>query len=215
MSQPIPGEPGHGAFLSAVLAGDRAGALREARHHLSAGLECLYDDVLRPALIEVGERWHRNELTVADEHLATALTQATIASLYAEVPWPRGGPRALVVCVEGERHELGARMVADLLALDGWDDRFLGSDTPVDEVVRAARELGPRLVGLSITLPQSLPAARRTVMSLRAALPGVRILVGGRALAGRADAAETLGADAHAATAREAVHVARPWKREA
>jgi methanogenic corrinoid protein MtbC1 len=104
-------------------------------------------------------------------------------------------------------HATSARMVADLLALDGWDELFVGADVPVDDLVRMVREVRPRVVALSITLPVNAPMARLAVRRVRDAAPGVKILAGGRASA-EAD----LGADAIALRGSEAVEVARAWK---
>ncbi|MFL5263417.1 MAG: B12-binding domain-containing protein [Anaeromyxobacteraceae bacterium] len=202
----------HERFLEAILAGDRAAALGEARRHMAAGLDVFYEEVVRTALGEVGERWYRGELSVADEHLATAIAQSVIAALYPEFPWRPRGPRALVATAPGDRHDLGARMVADLLALDGWDDVYLGADTPLRAVVEKVRAAKPSVVAVSVTLPLHLPAARDLVGALREAAPGARLVVGGRAVARLPDPVRALGADEWASSARGAVNVARPWK---
>ncbi len=172
----------------------------------------LYEEIVRPALEEVGALWYSNQITVADEHLATAAAQSAIAALYPQFPWPPRGPRVLVACAQGERHELGARMVADLLALDGWDERFLGSDVPVEDLARKAQEIAPRVVGLSVTLPVCIPAVRSAIDLTRSLSPGVKILLGGRATVDRRGVAELLGADVVVRRGAEAVEVARGWK---
>jgi methanogenic corrinoid protein MtbC1 len=202
----------HRVFLEAILAGHRAPAMAEARAHLARGVPYLYEQIVQPALEEVGERWQQNRISVADEHLAAATAQSVIASLYPEFPWPSAGPPALVACVEGERHEIGARMFADLLALDGWRDVFLGADTPLDAMIAKAVETRPVVVGLSVTLPQHLPIVQRSVVLLREALPSIKVLVGGRAFACVSGADAGVGADAPPLSATGGVIAARPWK---
>jgi methanogenic corrinoid protein MtbC1 len=200
-------------FVDMLLAGDRAAVFAEARRAFDEGGPAhLYESVIEPALRNVGELWERDEITVVDEHLASALSQAAIASLYPLYPWPAPGPKAIVACPPGERHDLGARMVADLLALDGWDAEFLGADTPGDALVHRAADVRATLVGLSVTLPPHVEAAREVVSAVRA-LPGApRVVVGGRAVAQLPDPAAALGADAVATSGRRAVLVARPFK---
>lgn len=199
------------AFLEAILAGDRAGAFTVASRAFEEGIEVLYEDIVRSSLEEVGRLWEENLITVADEHLATATAQAAIASLYPRFPWSAapGNPTAIIACVEGERHEIGARMVADFLALDGWNDIFLGADTPADALVRKAVETNPAFVALSVSLSLHLPRVREVVARLRKAAPHVKILAGGRAFR---DSADAVGADAVGRTARDAPRIAHGWK---
>jgi methanogenic corrinoid protein MtbC1 len=208
-------DPESVAFLDAILRGDRRTALEVARRLLDRGIPYLYEQVVQPALVEVGALWYANRLTVADEHLATATAQSAIASLYPDVPWPARGanaPRSVVACVEGDRHAIGARMVADLLALDGWAELFLGADTPLDALVSKVAAIQPALVGLSITLPHLVPCASEGIERLKDRVPGVRVIVGGRALARLAEPLRALPADAWARSATGAVDAARSWK---
>jgi methanogenic corrinoid protein MtbC1 len=201
------GEP----FLQAILAGDQRQAFALASDDARHGLAYLYQHVAA-VMEQVGCLWQEGQISVADEHLATAVCEATIASLYPRIAWPVGGPPAVVACVARERHQLGARMVADLLALDGWRVDFLGADVPVPAMVELVVSRKPVLVGLSATIEQHLPAAAAAVGELRRAQRGVRILVGGRAVHALPDPA-VLGADAWASSCDEAVRVAAPWNR--
>lgn len=198
-------------FVGLILAGDRGGALELSRAALVHGVEYLYEEIVRPALERVGQMWLRGEITVADEHLATAVVQTVVGALYVDFVWPPRGPPAIVACVEGERHELGPRMVADLLTLDGWDGLFLGADVPMRSLLDMVRRVQPVLVAVSATTPAHRDALERTVQELRALSPTLKILVGGR-VTDPAEFAAPPGADARAGTAREAVEVARAWK---
>jgi methanogenic corrinoid protein MtbC1 len=199
-------------FIQALLAGDRLRARKLARAAFQLGVEHLYEEVIRPAMVEVGALWHANRITVADEHAATAIAQSTVASLYPEFQWEVEGPRALVACAEGERHEFGARMVADLLALNGWQAVFIGSDTPISSLVDMAAKVKPAFVAVSVGLPLHLPNARAAVSALKERMPGLKVLVGGRAVTALPDAKDKLGADAMARSAAGAVEVVRGWK---
>ncbi|HZU83079.1 MAG TPA: cobalamin B12-binding domain-containing protein, partial [Polyangiaceae bacterium] len=191
-----------------ILDGERRAADAYARDAFDReGVAFLYESIVQPALEEVGELWYANRISTAQEHLATATAEAAVASLYSSFRWPARGPRAIVACAQGERHEFGARMVADLLALDGWDERFVGADVPAEALADQVRDLAPKMLGLSVTLRTRVPVARETIALARAARPGLKVLVGGRAAR---DA--PLGADAVACRGTEAVEVARAWK---
>ena len=92
------------------------------------------DDVrfhlITPALYDVGARWERGEIGVADEHLASSICEWLLFALAGRVRRPRpSGRRALVGCSEGELHALGARMIAHVLSESGWMVMLLGADT--------------------------------------------------------------------------------------
>jgi methanogenic corrinoid protein MtbC1 len=198
-------------FLACLLEGDRRQAEAYARHILEQhGVAFLYEKVIQTALREVGKLWWTNRITVADEHLATHTAQSAVAALYPLFEWPPRGPRVLLACAAGERHEFGLRMVADLLALDGWDDRFLGGDVPTEDLMRHARSFAPKVVALSVTLAWHVPTTKKAIGLVRSALPSTKVLVGGIATEGAEWAA--LGADAVAHSGTEAVEVARAWK---
>jgi methanogenic corrinoid protein MtbC1 len=200
------------AFVRAILRGDRASALEQAhRWFVERGLVYVYEGLVTPALETVGALWESNRLSVADEHVAAAAAQATVAALYPEVRWPPRGPKVLIAAVEGEQHGIGPRMAADLLALDGWDDVYLGPNVPVESLAAKARDESAVLVALSATLAAHLPALCATVHALRETAPRAKILVGGRGARDVSDAAE-LGADAIAPSASGGVVAARSFK---
>ena len=174
-------------YLAAQLGGDRKEALRVI---LEDGLERgvtvseLADEVIRGAQREIGEKWQRNEIGIADEHMATAIAQRALIHLYERAPpaWPRG-PIVLLACVEGELHEFPARLVADYLELGGYAVRYLGASAPTSGLCAAIAKHRPDALGLSVTLIHNLPALRAAVAAVRSRFPGLPILAGGRALA--------------------------------
>src|SRR5689334_23078788 len=117
-------------FLQAILGGDRRAALSVANDALASGatVQGLYEEVLQASLDEVGRLWETNRITVAREHMATAVVQHVMAHLYSQIP-PAAEARgsAIVTGVEGELHQVGAHMVADVLESDGWRVMFLGT----------------------------------------------------------------------------------------
>jgi methanogenic corrinoid protein MtbC1 len=200
-------------YLAALGRGQRRAAteiaLRSQRD--GADLATIYQAVLQPSLYEVGRRWERNEITVADEHLITAIVQFTMAQLYAaqEPVAPVRGP-AVVTGVEGDLHQIGAHMVADLLEHDGWDVRFLGSNLPAAGIVAAVADHQAALVGVSATMLVNLPQVQLLLQALRAAGgPALRVMVGGAAFRYVPDAWRGLGADAIGLDGADAVQVAR------
>ncbi len=203
----------HHEYLAAVRAGDRRRAFQVVDALVQRGctLQTLYLQVFQPTLRDIGQLWERDELTVAQEHLATAITQTAMARLYARFfdacPAP-SGPRLVAACPEGERHEIGLRMVCDLLECEGWDTDFVGASVPLESFVALVRERRPEAVALSASISPHVPALAATVAALREAhLPRMPlILVGGRPFLDDPALAAAVGADA---TARDAEEAAR------
>ncbi|XXX71696.1 cobalamin B12-binding domain-containing protein [Sorangium sp. So ce134] len=199
-------------FTAAILTGNYLAARSVLHAAMGNGLGYVYERIVAPALEEVGSRWYENRITVADEHLATAVAQTAVASVYPLVRWSSGGPRAVVGYIEPELHAFGARMVADLLALDGWQTTFTSGGISLECGLEELGRSEVKLLAVSITLDEHVPAARALLLRVREDAPRVKILVGGRAVAALPDATQLLGADAVAASASLAVEVARAWR---
>jgi methanogenic corrinoid protein MtbC1 len=197
------------AYLAALLAADVSAARRVVEDALETGTPAreLYLEVLQPALYEVGLRWSRAEISVAQEHLATAATQSNLTWLAGRLrdgdPAPRG--RAVIACAEDELHVLGVRMVADFLEADGWEVTFVGAMTPAEGLVELAPDAD--VVAISAALPERIPLVARAVTALRDLPAPPYIVVGGQAFAGSEERALRTDADAWAADAQEAVRV--------
>src|SRR5690606_1794500 len=126
-------------YLRAILDGNRDAALGVALETLRKGFTVpdLYCDLLQPCQVEVGRLWERNEIGVAREHMATAITQFVVGQLYPRLERSgRARGNAVVTGVEGELHQLGGNMVADVLESGGWNVRFLGTSAPHRDVLR-------------------------------------------------------------------------------
>lgn len=199
-----------GRYLAAVLAGDRRAALAVVDDAVAAGVgvRALYLEVFQPAMREIGRLWQENRITVADEHLATAITQAAMARLYDQLfqGAPAPGPLLVAACADQERHELGLRMICDVLEMEGWDTVFLGASVPVEDLVRMVLDREPQVVALSASITPHVARVREAVSAIRAAVPhgGPMIVVGGRAFMDDPGLAGRLGADLTARDALEA-----------
>lgn len=170
-------------YLAALLQWDRAQALNLIRstHASGVGVRDLYLSVLAPAQRAVGEGWQAGRISVAQEHFCTAATQVVMGELFQHVPPARpGARRMLVACSPGELHEIGARMVADLFELEGWDADYLGAPSR-GALVAAVLATRAQLVGLSVTMPEHWTGAMELAAAVRAhpACAAVKIIVGG------------------------------------
>ncbi len=200
-------------YLQAILHGQRDAALGIVLASYRAGrpLLDLYLEILQPAQYEVGRLWENNTITVAEEHMATAVTQSVMAQLYPLLPrqqQPCHG-RLVLTGVQGELHQLGCHMVADVLEAHGWEVRFLGTNMPHAGILRIVEEQQPAAVGISAAMLFNLPKVRDLIEAIRA-LPGSpppRIVVGGAAFRAAPGAFREIGADACGLDLKQAIEI--------
>jgi methanogenic corrinoid protein MtbC1 len=200
-------------YLSALRAGDRSAALGVVRRMRGDGHDVLsvIENLLAPAQLRVGELWVRDDWSVAQEHAATAISEAAITMLAlereAEVTSPADAPLVVVSCVEQEWHALPALMVAEHLRADGFAVSYLGANASAQHLVRHIHDVGPQAVLLSCSLSAFLPLVRRQVEAVRET--GTPVVVGGAAFDAAGKRATVLGATAFATTASAVPAVVR------
>jgi MerR family transcriptional regulator, light-induced transcriptional regulator len=193
-------------YLAAILEPDPAAARAVVRGAVRAGLgvETLFEEVLTPAMIEVGRLWEGGEINVAHEHLATEVTSSLVTELAARLePAEATGRLAVVSCSPEEQHCLGGQMLSGLLEAAGWEVLFLGTTLPLRDLVEIAEEEAADVIALSTAMPHNLPAVEEVVRAVQELEEPPLVLVGGRAYNGEDDA-RRVGADAWAARAAEA-----------
>ncbi|MCB9759050.1 MAG: MerR family transcriptional regulator [Alphaproteobacteria bacterium] len=178
-------------LLAHLLDLDRAGADRVRQQLVGLSFQQRLDGVYLPMLREVGRLWAEGEVSIAQEHFASAFCREQMIAMFHVLG---GGPEAgaLAVCagIPGERHELGLIAVAVKLALLGFRVDYLGLEVPVGDLVRVGRARAPRVVCQS--LMQDWPAERilAHARALRAGLPpGTLVAIGGPGVRGADDAA--------------------------
>jgi len=174
-------------FEAALLAGDHGRAqatfqqvLETCEHPAAAAI-----DLVQPALYGIGRKWENNEISVAQEHLATAIVEALLAEASMQGEYlPPNEQNALLALAPGNKHELGLRIVADALEYAGWTTHSLPAHTSARAIIHAVRDERPRLLAVSASLPQHLMAARALFGAVRASLGkhSPHLLLGGLAV---------------------------------
>jgi excisionase family DNA binding protein len=148
-------------------------------------LATIGEQIIKPAMHEVGEMWRTGKIRVLDEHLATLSTMEALTDLHEQVAKNASPDRlAIVGCSEGELHQLASILVRDILEAEGWKVVYLGSHTPLFSFAEAINRFKPQLVCISITMMDNLERAVRDYEALRrAALKHeTKIIIGGAAL---------------------------------
>ncbi|MBL8388736.1 MAG: cobalamin-dependent protein [Hydrogenophaga sp.] len=173
------------AYLADLVAGRREACIHHVDALLAQGATAreLYVDLFQASLYEVGHRWETGEVSVATEHVATAITEELLGRVFPQVARRAPvGHRAVVSCAADEFHQIGGRIVADTLEGMGWDVDFVGAGASMAELVDCVMRAPADLVAVSVSVDAHLARMAQTVRAVRAADPRVPIAVGGRAL---------------------------------
>lgn len=127
-------------------------------------------DVVLPYLHELGERWERREVSVAQEHFASNVIRGRLAGLARG--WGTGhGPRAIVACPPDELHDLPLLIFGIVLNRSGWRVDYFGASTPIEELVQEASRSRPELVVVAATTTDRFNAIVTELARLAAVAP--------------------------------------------
>lgn len=170
-------------YLDGLLTGNRQQCRDCFERWLEAtpDLLAIYEGLVMRSLYEVGEQWEHGKISVATEHLATAISETLLNLTYPRLfARPRVGRSAVISCVANEYHQIGGRMVADVFEQHGWRGYFLGADTQLAEVQALIAEKRPEVVALSVSTAAGLPRLIEAATEIRRSFPDLAILAGGQ-----------------------------------
>ena len=170
-------------FVELLLAGNTVALNDLVAKLVSSGLQVkeIYISLFQYALYQVGTLWENNRISVAAEHMATLLVLSLFHHVYPQLfSTARRNKSVLVVCTPGESHYIGARMVADIAEMHGWDSFFIGGDVPLPDILAMIKKHDPDLMAVSMTIYSNLPSMLGLLARTRAAYPALPIVVGGQ-----------------------------------
>ena len=164
--------------------------ISDARAQLSP--VAVLDDVLAPAMHRIGEMWEHEELTIAEEHVATSVTRRLLKTMSAalEVAPARSRERILLATSAAEQHTTGLLMAKAVLFGAGYDTIVMTAGLSDAELCAELRRHEPAAVAFSLTMPDE-GAFDVTAAMVHETLPGTQLIVGGSAsglLSGRVQA---------------------------
>lgn len=199
----------------AIINGDTEATASLAQDVIKQGLDPIRiaNEVLVPAILELGERWARGEAFIIDIILAADAMKVALEVLKPEILRRGKGVKRLgrivIGTVEGDIHDIGKTIVATMLEAAGFEVIDLGVDVSPTRFVDAVREYNPDVVGMSALLTTTMIKQRETIEALKVAglRDKVKVIIGGAPTT--EEWAREIGADGWAPDAVSAVELVK------
>jgi MerR family transcriptional regulator, light-induced transcriptional regulator len=143
------------------------------------------DEIVRPALVRVGEKWEKGEISIEQEHMISESIVRAISRLAPELNHKKqNGLKALCACAEGEQHSIGVRWLSASLESDGWNVIDVGANTPFHGLASLVASARPDILCVSVMKMRDDPAwrARFRALGESASRTGTTFIVGGASI---------------------------------
>jgi len=184
---PSAGTSHRAVIYQSIVDGDQDAAVQAVQAALAEGEAPLglIEQVLNPALKEVGDRFDRGEMYLPELILAAEAMQGAIDLLQpileASKQRIESSGRVVMATIQGDIHDIGKNIVCALLRANGFSVLDLGRDVPAAAIVDKAVEFKADIVGMSALLSTTLPYCRDTVRLLeeRGLRDKFKVFVGG------------------------------------
>ncbi|NNC63474.1 MAG: MerR family transcriptional regulator [Gammaproteobacteria bacterium] len=164
------------------------------------------EELLTPLLMELGRRWEDGEGTVAEEHFFGCYLRSKLGARFHHRVRAQDGPKLLLACLPGDRHETGLLLFALAASDAGYHTIVLGADMPLNELPAATRKTRCAAIVLSgLVAPDTVILKKDLAEAIEQS--GVPVFIGGRASVDAYDSlkragAEPLGTDLETGLAR-------------
>jgi methanogenic corrinoid protein MtbC1/DNA-binding XRE family transcriptional regulator len=172
----------HQKLLEILRSGDQSNLNQFLSHCNESGLtpHHIYIEIISPALGEIGELWSKGKLSIAEEHRCSEIIKNAMIIIDQNVKYKNSNNlKAVVACVQGETHYLGAKMFADFLVWDGWDCDFLGQDNPATTISEWILKVKPSVVALSMSINKHFDNMINTINEIQSGEHELKIILGG------------------------------------
>jgi methanogenic corrinoid protein MtbC1 len=167
-------------------------------------IKSIYTDIFQASQYELGRLWELNEISVAQEHYCTAVTNTIISIVASSSNYiKKNGYKAITTCVGSEQHAMGIRIINDFLEMDGWETYYMGANVPTVAVLSAIEDIQPNFIALSVTLTPHIKQLNELISEIKKKNPSLKIMVGGYPFLRDHTLWQKVGADGFASNAWE------------
>ncbi|MDG5787629.1 MerR family transcriptional regulator [Evansella sp. AB-P1] len=139
--------------------------------------------IIGELLIEIGDMWEKQEITVAHEHYITSYLRTKIGMIFHHLPVNGFLPKVICTCPPKELHETGLLIFTLFLKRKGYETIYLGSGIPKSDLESVVKEVNPTILFFSATLSESLQESYELASKFSNQFNTLTIGIGGQALA--------------------------------
>jgi methylmalonyl-CoA mutase cobalamin-binding domain/chain len=197
-------------LLVAVEEGDIEGAVKSALNAVEKNkVDPLdyFENCLAPAMNELGDQFSRMEIFLPDLMVAGEIADAVREELVKKLDSGQDSNKGKIVIgtISGDNHDIGKKMVATMLGVNGYEIIDLGTDVDPMDFINTARKEKADIIAMSSLLSTSMPFISETIEYLGAMglKDSVKVVVGGGPIS--AEWAQEVGADGYGHDAKQAV----------
>ena len=141
--------------------------------------EMVLTQLLQKGLAEIGDLWFKDEVSVQQEHFASALAMRRLHTLLAASPAPTRAGKILIGCPPHEDHTFAPLALTIMLRYRGWEMIYLGANVPLSRFMNTVESIKPNLI--IMTAQQLFTAAKLYEVAQAVADENkVRLAFGGR-----------------------------------
>jgi methylmalonyl-CoA mutase cobalamin-binding domain/chain len=165
------------------------------------------NEVLEPALDEIGKRWAAENISLAAGYLAGKIAEdALLKAFETEEAVPQTKGPIVIGNVEDDFHSLGRKLVGIFLKTAGWKVIDLGNDVPAKDFVDAAIAGDAKIIGVSAMMLTTAENIRKIRIELdqRGLTGRILLAVGGAVFKIRPELVAEVGGDGTVSSAIDA-----------
>ncbi len=144
----------------------------------------VYENYLIPSLLDFKCNQEDDEICIWKEHTRTSIIRTILEVTYQFVINEKHesiNKSVIVLCPQEEYHEMGAVIATNYFILAGFDAKFIGANTPSDNILSAIRVLKPDFIAISVTDYYNLVVTKKLTENIRKLFPETKIIIGGQA----------------------------------
>ena len=144
----------------------------------------VYEGYIIPALVEYECNSEVEEICIWKEHARTSIIRTILEATYPFLIKQKKATinkSVIVACPQLEYHEIGAILAANFFALEGFEAKYIGANTPSEQIISAIKIIQPDFVALSITNYYNIVYVKKLTEKLKESYPEVKIILGGQA----------------------------------
>lgn len=161
-------------------------------------IEYIYFNILAKVLKEVGVLWEKGIIDVWKEHFISETTINIMREIkFREKKRNNKSSKIIALNSGAELHNIGLRMISDILELEGFHVIYLGSNIPMQSLINAIQIEKPKFIAISVTLEYHIDSAIYTIAAIKNYFGknSPRIIIGGSAFVNFDKVCERTGAD--------------------